>query len=155
MERSSTVSQQEDEAAKAKTLENESAAAAAIVEQPVTVQEQLPTQRSIPQVKRELETYVDNVLKSRTVILTQDGNHDEVKARVIMTQLYKNLQNTNCRFMCFYDTKNAKVLEVERESANPASAKEPTLDEDHFDKFMEVCDSIMKQDVDMCWIIAG
>ena len=69
-------------------------------------------------------------LQARTVVLTQDGEHSELRAMVSSTRLYQNLSEVGARFVGFYDVKNAKLVDLFVGEA--LTQREPMLDEEKF-----------------------
>ena len=60
--------------------------------------------------QKDSEAAVRAELEARMVVLSQDGSHQEVTARMASTRLYENLTD-KVKFMGFYDVKNARLME--------------------------------------------
>ena len=103
--------------------------------------------------RKDCEAYVDRELDARTVILTNDGTHDELHNAVTGNRLYQNLGPSGARFMGFYDVKNAHLVEVYEGEA--LTQREPLLDEDKFKIFLNIMHGLMKEGEDVCWILCG
>ena len=91
-------------------------------------------------------------IDARMVVLTQDGTHQEVTARLSSTRLYQNLTES-AKFMAFYDVKNAKL--IDRRPKETVVQREPLLDVPKFTAFCEVANGVMKHDSDFVWILPG
>ena len=110
-----------------------------------------PAQMSI--FRRDCEAHVHSELQARVVMLTQDGNHDELRAKVASTRLYQNLADTGARLVAFYDVKNAKL--IDRFVGEALTQREPCVDEEKFGMFLETANQMMKDSQDFCWIMCG
>ena len=110
-------------------------------------------QALLAQFRDEAEKSVTAEIDARTVILTQDGTHQELSARLSSTRLYQNLTESSVRFMAFYDVKNAMLME--RRSTETVVQREPIVDMVKFTAFCEVANGILKHGTDFVWILAG
>ena len=91
-------------------------------------------------------------IDARTVILTQDGTHQEVTARLSSTRLYQNLTES-VKFMAFYDVKNAMLMD--RRPTETVVQREPLVDMAKLTAFCEVANGVLKHGSDFVWILAG
>ncbi len=114
---------------------------------------QMPQETDKSQFRREVEARVEQELSARMVVLTRDGNHDELTKNVTATELYQNLESTGCRFMGVYDTKNARLCDVF--VGEGLSQREPCVDEEDLQAFCTTMNNIMKANTDVCWILGG
>ena len=105
------------------------------------------------QFKKDCEAYCDEELESRTVFLTKDGCHEELRNSVTTSRLYANLNNVDKRMMAFYDVKNAKLVETFK--GESLIQREPLLDEEDFKSFVTLVNELMKGSCDVCWILCG
>ena len=103
--------------------------------------------------RRDCETFIDEQLQARLVMLTADGTHDEVVNALTSSRLYANLANSGSRLMGFYDVKNAMLCGIFAGEA--LTQREPVVDEIKFKDFLTIFNSIMKDHGDVCWIFAG
>ena len=103
--------------------------------------------------RRDCETFINEQLEARLVMLTADGTHEEIVNTVTSSRLYNNLANSGSRLMGFYDVKNATLCDIYEGEA--LTQREPALDEDKFKAFLNIYNSIMKVNGDVCWIMAG
>ena len=83
-------------------------------------------QAKLAEFRAEAEIAVTAEINARMVILTQDGTHQEVTARLASTRLYQNLTESSVRFMAFYDVKNARLME--RRPTETVVQREPLVD---------------------------
>ena len=88
------------------------------------------TPQNLALFRKECEQFVAKELQARTVVLTQDGEHSELRATVSSTRLYQNLADVGARFVGFYDVKNAKIVDLFVGEA--LTQREPMLDEERF-----------------------
>ena len=88
------------------------------------------TPQNLALFRKECEQFVAKELQARTVVLTQDGEHSELRAMVSSTRLYQNLADVGARFVGFYDVKNAKIVDLFVGEA--LTQREPMLDEEKF-----------------------
>jgi len=103
--------------------------------------------------QKDAEATVATSIDARLVCLTADGGHPElVREKVSSTRLYLNLTK-DARFMCFYDVKNAKLLE--RREDESIVQREPLVDMDRFGSFCCVANVLMQPDRDLVWILLG
>ena len=109
-------------------------------------------QARMAEFRREAELAVSSEINSRMVVLTQDGTHQEVSARLSATRLYQNLTEQG-RFMAFYDVKNAKLME--RRQSETIVQREPLIDMEKFTAFCQVASNVLKPGCDFVWILAG
>ena len=98
------------------------------------------------------EASVAAEIDARMVVLTQDGTHQELTARLSTTRLYQNLTES-VRFMAFYDVKNARLMD--RRPTETLVQREPLVDMSKFTAFCEVANGVLKHDRDFVWILAG
>ena len=49
--------------------------------------------------KKQMEHQFGNQLPERIITMTLDGKHGELRAGIANTELYKNFDNSDCRFM--------------------------------------------------------
>ena len=103
--------------------------------------------------KQSIETHCRLQFEDRVVVLTLDGRHEELQNSVTSTEMYTNLSQSGCRFMGFYDVKNAKLCELYE--GELLIQREPMLDVGHFQQFLDAMSAIMKDGQDVCWILAG
>ena len=103
--------------------------------------------------RRDCESFIDEQLEARLVMLTADGTHEEIVNTVTSSRLYNNLANSGSRLMGFYDVKNATLCDIYEGEA--LTQREPALDENKFKAFLNIYNSIMKMNGDICWIMAG
>lgn len=109
-------------------------------------------QARLLEFRAEAEVAVTAEIDARMVMLTQDGTHAEVAARLSSTRLYQNLTES-VKLMAFYDVKNARL--VERLANETAVQREPFVDMAKFTAFCEVANGVMKPGSDFVWILAG
>ena len=109
-------------------------------------------QARLVEFRKEAEVAVTAEIGARMVMLTQDGTHQEVTARVSSTRLYQNLTES-VKFMAFYDVKNARLME--RLPSETVVQREPLVDMAKFTAFCEVANGVLKHGKDFVWILAG
>ena len=97
---------------------------------PLAVDACAKTPQNLLLFRKECEQFVSKELQARTVVLTQDGEHSELRAMVSSTRLYQNLAEVGARFVGFYDVKNAKLVDLWVGEA--LTQREPVLDEEKF-----------------------
>ena len=111
------------------------------------------SQLQLPAFRKDCEDYVNRELEARTVILTNDGNHDELGNALTSSRMYQNLASLGARFMGFYDIKNAGLCNIFEGEA--LTQREPLLDETKFKGFVTLMNSVMKDNSDLCWVMLG
>ena len=109
-------------------------------------------QTRLAEFRTEAEAAVTAEIAARMVILTQDGTHQEMTARLSSTRLYQNLTES-VKLMAFYDVKNARLME--RRPTETAVQREPLVDMDKFTAFCQVANGVLKHGQDFVWILAG
>ena len=109
-------------------------------------------QARLAEFREEAEVAVTAEIGARMVMLTQDGTHQEVTARLSSTRLYQNLTES-VKFMVFYDVKNARLME--RIPTETVVQREPLVDMAKFTAFCEVANGVLKHGSDFVWILAG
>ena len=123
------AAEDEDKKTDAKFLEIAEANDGA-VSAPGSADDLAKTPQNVSLFRKDCEMFVSKELQARTVVLTQDGEHSELRARVSSTRLYQNLAGNAARFVGFYDVKNAKIVDVAVGEA--LTQREPMLDEEKF-----------------------
>ena len=109
-------------------------------------------QARLVEFRKEAEVAATAEIGARMVMLTQDGTHQEVTARLSSTRLYQNLTES-VKFMAFYDVKNARLME--RTPTETVVQREPLVDMAKFTAFCEVANGVLKNGSDFVWILAG
>ena len=103
--------------------------------------------------QKDIEVQIGKEVESRMVILTKDGKHGELASSISGTELYRNLESHEARFVGIYDVKCARLAEV-YESQN-VFKREPLIDKADFEEFLTAMGQIVKQGVDFLWVLAG
>ncbi len=135
-----------------KRLSSESIAADGVPAVPASSK---PTGKSSEhgELKQEIECEIAQKLRSMVVCLTKDGQHEELVRSVASTELYQALSSESARFMGLYDVKNARLCHVH--PGESVFQREPPIDQDDFETFANVMDSLMKPGCDVFWIACG
>ena len=91
-------------------------------------------------------------LEGRLVPLVAQGSHVEINANVTSTRLYRNLTEA-VPLIAFYDVKNAKLCKIF--AGEGLTHREPLLDEDDFERFVQTVEPLMQPGRDILWVLAG
>ena len=109
-------------------------------------------QSQVDLFRLQCEKACQKEIDARVVLLVAEGSGVDIRDSLTKTRLYQNLTEA-ATVMGFHDVKHARLCTVFE--GQGLTHREPALDEDDFDRYLQSLEPLMVSGRDVLWVLGG